>query len=90
MDDQTEILDDCAQDAFQLKQSRDIMFECGMTRDPGRGYDDSGLSVVEKELQILSSFDTVASKYFKSLPLQFVSPPSSTPYLFIYLTGGSC
>ncbi|AQK99825.1 hypothetical protein ZEAMMB73_Zm00001d012540 [Zea mays] len=60
MDDRTEIMDDCAQDGFQLKQSGDIMFECGMQRDPGRGDDDSDLSVVEKELQMLSSFDTDA------------------------------
>ncbi|OQU87796.1 hypothetical protein SORBI_3003G345200 [Sorghum bicolor] len=60
MDDQTEILDDCAQDGFQLKQSGDIMFECGMPRDPGRGDDDSELSVMEKELEMLSSFDTDA------------------------------
>ncbi|XP_066312835.1 uncharacterized protein [Miscanthus floridulus] len=60
MDDQTEILDDCAQDGFQLKQSGGIMFECGMPRDPRRGDDDSELSVVEKELQMLSSFDTGA------------------------------
>ena len=68
MDDQTEILDDCAQDGFQLKQSGGIMFECGMPRDPRRGDDDSELSVVEKELQMLSSFDTdaVVSKYFSS------------------------
>jgi hypothetical protein len=81
MDDQTEILDDCAQDGFQLKQGGDIMFECGMPR----GDDDSELSVVEKELQMLSSFDTdaVVSKFFSSLPLEFISSPSSTPYLFI-------
>lgn len=87
MDDQTEILDDCAQDGFQLKQSGDILFECSMPRDSGRGDDDSELTVVEKELQMLSSFDTdaVASKYFSSLPLEFISPPNSTPYLFIYL-----
>ncbi|AQK99583.1 Protein kinase superfamily protein [Zea mays] len=60
MDDRTETMDDCAQDGFQLKQSGDIMFECGMQRDPGRGDDDSDLSVVEKELQMLSSFDTDA------------------------------
>ncbi|KAK8453983.1 hypothetical protein SEVIR_5G375300v4 [Setaria viridis] len=60
MDDQTEILDDCAQGGFQLKQSRDVVFECDMLRDPGRGDDDSELSVVEKELQMLSSFDTDA------------------------------
>ncbi|PWZ40679.1 Cyclin-dependent kinase B2-1 [Zea mays] len=60
MDHRTEIMDDCAQDGFQLKQSGDIMFECGMQRDPGRGDDDSDLSVVEKELQMLSSFDTDA------------------------------
>jgi hypothetical protein len=71
MDDRTEIMDDCAQDGFQLKQSGDIMFECGMQRDPGRGDDDSDLSVVEKELQMLSSFDTdaVTSKYFSSLTM---------------------
>lgn len=94
MDDQTEILDDCAQDGFQLKQSGDIMFECDMSRDTGRGDYESELSVVEKELQMLSSFDTdaVASKYFSSLPLEFISSPTSTP--FIYLgwrgSGASC
>ncbi|OEL13417.1 Dual specificity protein kinase pom1 [Dichanthelium oligosanthes] len=60
MDDQTEILGDCAQDGFQLKQSGDAVFRCDMPRDPGRGDDDSELSVVEKELQMLSSFDTDA------------------------------
>ncbi|KAG2601695.1 hypothetical protein PVAP13_5KG605800 [Panicum virgatum] len=60
MDDQTEILDDCAQDGFQFKQSGDVVLECDMPRDPGRGDDDSELSVVEKELQMLSSFDNDA------------------------------
>lgn len=60
MDDQTEILDDCGQDEFQLKQSGDVVFGCDMPRDTGRGDDDLELSVVEKELQMLSSFDTDA------------------------------
>ncbi|WVZ68296.1 hypothetical protein U9M48_017255 [Paspalum notatum var. saurae] len=60
MDDQTEILDDCAQDEFQLKQAGDVVFERDIPRDPGRGDDDLELSVVEKELQMLSSFDTDA------------------------------
>ena len=78
MDDQTEILDDCAQDGFQFKQSGDVVPECDMPRDPGRGDDDSELSVVEKELQMLSSFDNdaVASKYFLSLQLEFLFSPS--------------
>ncbi|CAO2166913.1 unnamed protein product [Urochloa humidicola] len=59
MDDQTEILDDCAQDGFQLQHSGDV-FECDMPTDPERGEDDSELSVMEKELQMLSSFDTDA------------------------------
>lgn len=83
MDDQTEILDDCAQDGFELKQSGDVVFECDMPRDPGRGDDDSELSVVEKELQMLSSFDTdaVASKYFPSLQLEFIFPGSRIPFI---------
>jgi len=84
MDDQTEILDDCAQDGFQFKQSGDVVPECDMPRDPGRGDDDSELSVVEKELQMLSSFDNdaVASKYFLSLQLEFLFSPSCTPFLW--------
>ena len=84
LDDQTEILDDCAQDGFQFKQSGDVVLECDMPRDPGRGDDDSELSVVEKELQMLSSFDNdaVASKYFSSLQLEFLFSPSCTPFLW--------
>uniref|UniRef100_A0A0A9D9L3 Uncharacterized protein n=1 Tax=Arundo donax TaxID=35708 RepID=A0A0A9D9L3_ARUDO len=60
MDDQTEILDDCAQDGLQLKQRGNVVLECDLPRDPGRGGDHIELSVVEKELQMLSSFDTDA------------------------------
>jgi hypothetical protein len=84
MDDQTEILDDCAQDGFQFKQSGDVALECDMSRDPGQGDDDSELSVVEKELQMLSSFDNdaVASKYFSSLQLEFLFSASCTPFIW--------
>ncbi|TVU02374.1 hypothetical protein EJB05_52159 [Eragrostis curvula] len=60
MDDQTEILDDCAHDGFELKQSGDVLLECDLPRDPARGDDCLEPSVVEKELQMLSSFDTDA------------------------------
>ncbi|XP_062207332.1 DYRK-family kinase pom1-like isoform X2 [Phragmites australis] len=60
MDDQTEILDDCAQDGFQLKRSGDVVLECDLPRVPGQGDDHLELCVVEKELQMLTSFDTDA------------------------------
>jgi hypothetical protein len=69
IDDQTEILDDCAHDVFQLKQSGDVILHCDLPRDPARGDDNLEQSVVEKELQMLSSFDTdfdvdpISSKY---------------------------
>jgi hypothetical protein len=69
IDDQTEILDDCAHDVFQLKQSGDVILHCALPRDPARGDDNLEQSVVEKELQMLSSFDTdfdvdpISSKY---------------------------
>ncbi|KAL6853613.1 hypothetical protein ACP4OV_019642 [Aristida adscensionis] len=60
MDDQTEILDDFAQDGFQLKQHGDALLECDLPRDPGQGDDHLELNVAEKELQMLRSFDTDA------------------------------
>ncbi|KQK10431.1 probable serine/threonine-protein kinase yakA isoform X2 [Brachypodium distachyon] len=58
MDDQTEILDECGLDLFQLKQSVDSVLECDLPRDPGQGDEHLELNVVEKELQMLSSFDS--------------------------------
>ncbi|XP_062225124.1 uncharacterized protein LOC133923855 isoform X2 [Phragmites australis] len=60
MDDQTEILDDCVHDGFQLKQSGNVVLDCGLPRDRGPGDDHLELSVVEKELQMLNSFETDA------------------------------
>uniref|UniRef100_A0ACD5VLZ8 Uncharacterized protein n=1 Tax=Avena sativa TaxID=4498 RepID=A0ACD5VLZ8_AVESA len=58
MDDQTEILDECDLDVFQLKQSEDAVLECDLPRDSVHGDDRVELNVVERELQMLSSFDT--------------------------------
>jgi hypothetical protein len=69
IDDQTEILDDCVHDVFQLKQSGDVILHCDLPRDTARGDDNLEQSVVEKELQMLSSFDAdfgvdpISSKY---------------------------
>ncbi|KAL6616326.1 hypothetical protein ACP70R_038596 [Stipagrostis hirtigluma subsp. patula] len=60
IDDHTEILDDFSQDGFQLKQSGDAVLKCDLPKDLGQGDDNLDLSVVEKELQMLSSFDTGA------------------------------
>ncbi|GJN17263.1 hypothetical protein PR202_gb04318 [Eleusine coracana subsp. coracana] len=60
IDDQTEIQDDCAHDGFQLKQPEDVILECGLLRGPALEDDRLEQSVVEKELQMLSSFDTDA------------------------------
>ncbi|EEE55629.1 hypothetical protein OsJ_03969 [Oryza sativa Japonica Group] len=58
IDDQTEILDECGMDGFQLKHPADVVLECHLPRDSGEGDERSELSVVEKELQMLSSFGT--------------------------------
>ena len=67
MDDQTEILDECGLDVFQLKQNGDSVLECDLPRECGQGDERVELNVVERELQMLSSFDTyadiAASKY---------------------------
>lgn len=60
MDDQTEILDECGPDVFQMKQSGDAVLECGLPTNSGQVDDRMELNVVEKELQMLSSFDTYA------------------------------
>ncbi|KAF0887498.1 hypothetical protein E2562_002229 [Oryza meyeriana var. granulata] len=60
IDDQTEILDECGTDGFQLKHPGDVVLECHLPRDSGEGDERSELSVVEKELQMLSSFGTSA------------------------------
>ncbi|KAK3165874.1 hypothetical protein QOZ80_1AG0038830 [Eleusine coracana subsp. coracana] len=60
IDDQTEILDDYVHDGFQLKQRGDVILECDMPRGPALEDDHLEQSVVEKELQMLSSFDTDA------------------------------
>uniref|UniRef100_A0A0D9V7G0 Protein kinase domain-containing protein n=1 Tax=Leersia perrieri TaxID=77586 RepID=A0A0D9V7G0_9ORYZ len=61
IDDQTEILDECGMDGFQFKQPGDVVLECHLPRDSGEGDERSELSVVEKELQMLSSFGTGAA-----------------------------
>uniref|UniRef100_A0A0D9YGV5 Protein kinase domain-containing protein n=1 Tax=Oryza glumipatula TaxID=40148 RepID=A0A0D9YGV5_9ORYZ len=58
IDDQTEILDECGMDGFQLKHPADVVLECHLPRDSGEGDERSELNVVEKELQMLSSFGT--------------------------------
>uniref|UniRef100_A0ACD5VSE3 Uncharacterized protein n=1 Tax=Avena sativa TaxID=4498 RepID=A0ACD5VSE3_AVESA len=58
MDDQTEVLDECGLDVFQLKQSEDAVLECDLPRDSVHRDDRLELNVVERELQMLSSFDT--------------------------------
>ncbi|KAI5007195.1 hypothetical protein ZWY2020_047143 [Hordeum vulgare] len=55
MDDQTEILDECGLDVFRMK---DAVLECDLPRDSGQVDERLELNVVEKELQMLSSFDT--------------------------------
>jgi hypothetical protein len=60
MDDQTEILDECGLDVFQLKQSEDAVLECDLPRDFEQGDEHVELNVVERELRMLSSFDTCA------------------------------
>lgn len=70
IDDQTEILDDIAHDGFQLKQRGDVILDSDLPMDLSQRDDHLEQSVVEKELQMLSSFDTdadaapVSSKYF--------------------------
>ncbi|XP_015688254.1 uncharacterized protein LOC102718785 isoform X2 [Oryza brachyantha] len=60
IDDQTEILDECGMDGLQLKHPGDAVLECHLPRDSGEGDERSEPSVVEKELQMLSSFGTSA------------------------------
>lgn len=70
MDDQTEILDECGPDVFQMKQSGDDVLECGLPTNSGQVDDRMELNVVEKELQMLSSFDTYADAEIPASPVR--------------------
>ncbi|XP_047057953.1 DYRK-family kinase pom1-like [Lolium rigidum] len=70
MDDQTEVLDECGLDVFQLKQSEDAVLECDLPRDSGQGDENVELNVVERELRMLSSFDTCADADIAASPVR--------------------
>ncbi|KAG8078390.1 hypothetical protein GUJ93_ZPchr0007g4378 [Zizania palustris] len=67
-DDQTEILDECGMDGFQLKHPGDVMLECDLHTYSGGGEERSKPSVMEKEVQMLSSFGTAADAYGFTCP----------------------
>ncbi|CAM0882976.1 unnamed protein product [Alopecurus aequalis] len=69
MDDQTEILDERGLDVFQLKQSGGAVLQCDLPRESGQGDEGVELNVVERELQMLSSFDTYAHADIAASPI---------------------
>ncbi|KAL5212047.1 hypothetical protein ABZP36_022894 [Zizania latifolia] len=55
-------------DGFQLKHPGDVMLECDLQTYSGGGEERSKLSVVEKEVQMLSSIGTAADAYAFTSP----------------------